>query len=116
MGEEFKANLGSLMKEAQKMQKHMQDAQKALASLEVDGESGGGLVKIRMNGRHHILHVDIDPQLLTPDQQKVLQELFAAAVNDASNKLEQESTRRITELASDFNFPTDLNLGEIEEE
>jgi len=71
------------MKQAQEMQEKMQKAQEDVASLEIEGQAGGGLVKVVMTGRHELRKVDIDPGLLADDKE-MLEDLVAAAVNDAS--------------------------------
>ncbi|OJY48119.1 MAG: nucleoid-associated protein, YbaB/EbfC family, partial [Legionella sp. 40-6] len=73
-------NLGKLMQEAQKMQQRMQEAQRQLSELTVTGEAGGGMVTIKMNGRHDVLEVKIKPSALDEDVE-MLQDLIAAATN-----------------------------------
>ena len=107
-------NLGNLMKEAQKMQQRMQEAQQQLSLLIVTGESGGGMVKVEMNGRHDIIKVKINPSLMEEDAE-LLEDLFAAAVNDAVRKVEKASKEKITQLTAGLNIPTDfLKEGEKE--
>ena len=77
----FKGGMGNLMKQAQKMQDDMQKLQEELASAEVTGEAGAGLVKVVMTGRHDVRKFDIDPSLLAEDKE-MLEDLLAAAVND----------------------------------
>jgi len=83
----MKSGLGGLMKQAQKMQEQMQAAQESLAGLTVTGESGGGLVRVEMTGRHECRRVRVDPMLLSEDSD-MLEDLIAAAINDASQKTE----------------------------
>lgn len=83
----MKSGLGGLMKQAQKMQEQMQAAQDALADLTVTGESGGGMVRVEMTGKHECRRVQIDPTLLGEDSD-MLEDLVAAAINDASRKIE----------------------------
>jgi DNA-binding YbaB/EbfC family protein len=104
-------NLGDLMKEAQKMQQRMQDAQKELSELSVDGESGGGMVSLKMNGRHNVTSVKIKPSLLEEDVE-MLEDLLAAAVNDAVRKIEKVSKEKISKLTAGLNIPTDLMGGD----
>lgn len=96
--------LNNLMKEAEKMQKRMQEAQKQLSELIVVGESGGGMVKVEMNGRHDVRKININPNLMD-EGHEIVGELVAAAVNDAVRKIEKESQRRIGELTSGINIP-----------
>ena len=100
-------NLGNLMKEAQKMQQRMQEAQQQLSQLIVSGESGGGMVKIEMNGRHDVLKVKINPSLME-EEAEMLEDLIAAAVNDAVRKVEKASKEKISQLTAGLNIPTDF--------
>lgn len=100
-------NLGNLMKEAQKMQLRMQEAQQQLSQLVVSGESGGGMVKIEMNGRHDITSVKINKTLMEEDVE-MLEDLVAAAVNDAVRKVEKASKEKISQLTAGLNIPTDF--------
>ena len=79
--------LGDLMKQAQQMQEKVQQMQQQLANAEVTGESGAGLVKVLMTGRHDVKGVQIDPSLMSEDKE-VLEDLLAAAVNDAVRRVE----------------------------
>src|SRR5690625_7357378 len=81
-------NLGQLMKQAQEMQSRMAEMQERLQDSEVVGQAGGGMVQITMNGKHEVRAVKIDPNLITPDEAEVLEDLIAAAVNDARVKIE----------------------------
>ncbi len=100
-------NLSNLMKEAQKMQQRMQEAQQQLSELTVTGESGGGMVKIKMNGRHDVLEVKINPSLMEEDKE-MLEDLVAAAINDAVRKIEKASKEKIGQLTAGLNIPTDF--------
>ena len=100
-------NLGNLMKEAQKMQQRMQEAQQQLGQLIVVGESGGGMVRIEMNGRHDVVKVKVSPTLMEEDVE-MLEDLFAAAVNDAVRKVEKASKEKISQLTAGLNIPTDF--------
>jgi nucleoid-associated protein EbfC len=106
-------NLGNLMKEAQKMQQRMQEAQQQLSQLVVKGEAGGGIVMIEMNGRHDVTKVTIKPTMMDEDVE-MLEDLIAAAVNDAVRKIEKASKEKISQLTAGLNIPTDL-LGDKEE-
>lgn len=100
-------NLGNLMKEAQKMQQRMQEAQEQLSKLSVSGKSGGGMVEIEMNGRHDVLKVKINASLMEEDVE-MLEDLVAAAVNDAVQKVEKASKEKISQLTAGLNIPTDF--------
>jgi DNA-binding YbaB/EbfC family protein len=100
-------NLGNLMKEAQKMQQRMQEAQQQLSQLLVDGEAGGGMIKVKMNGRHDVTEVKINPSLMDEDVE-MLEDLVAAAINDAVRKVEKISKEKINQLTAGLNIPTDF--------
>lgn len=104
-------NLSDLMKEAQKMQQRMQQAQEQLSKLIVSGKAGGGMVEIEMNGRHDVTRVKINPSLQEEDIE-MLEDLVAAAVNDAVRKVESESRKKISELTSGLNIPSDFMEGD----
>jgi len=96
--------LGDIMKQAQAMQENMKKMQADLAKLEVTGESGAGLVKVKMNGRHDVKKVTLDDSLLKEDKE-MLEDLLAAAVNDAVRKVEESSKDKMGGLASGLNLP-----------
>ncbi len=93
----MKGGMGDLMKQAQQMQEKMQQAQQEIANAEVTGESGAGLVKIVMNGRHDVKQVNIDDSLMSEDKE-ILEDLIAAAVNDAVRKIESTSQEKMSGL------------------
>lgn len=105
----FKGGMGNLMKQAQKMQEDMQKVQEELANAEVSGESGAGLVKVVMTGRHDVRKVEIDPTLLGEDKE-MLEDLLAAAVNDAVRKVEKNNKERMGELTSGLGLPAGMKL------
>jgi DNA-binding YbaB/EbfC family protein len=93
----MKGNLGALMKQAQQMQENMKRMQEQLATVEVEGQSGAGMVKVLMNCRHDVRRVTIDPGVM--DDREMLEDLLAAAVNDAVRKVEatvQEKMASVT--------------------
>ncbi len=97
-------DLNNLMKQAQEMQKKMQLAQKEIENTEVTGESGGGLVKITLNGRHKVIRVKLDPAF--PEETlEVMEDLVAAAFNDASGRIEAVSKEKLATLTSGLNLP-----------
>lgn len=105
----MKGGLGGLMKQAQKMQEDMQKAQEEIAKLEVTGESGGGLVKVTMTGRHEARRVEIDGSL-TGDDKEMLEDLIAAAINDAAHKLEATTQERMAGMTSGLNLPEGFKM------
>lgn len=104
----MKGGLGNLMKQAQAMQENLRRAQEELAKVEVTGTAGGGMVSVTMTCRHDVRRVQIDATLLQDDKE-VLEDLVAAAVNDAVRKAEKASQERLSGLASGLNIPG-LNL------
>ena len=104
----MKGALSGLMKQAQQMQENLQKAQEELAQLEITGESGGGMVKVVMTGRHDVRRVSIDPSLM--DDQEMLEDLLAAAVNDAVRKVEKVSQEKMGGLAGGLNLPGGMKL------
>ena len=100
----MKADLNDLMKKAAEMQEKMQKAQEEMANREVLGESGAGLVKVTMTGRHDVRRVEIDPSLLT-ENKEILEDLLAAAVNDAVRKVEESSKSELGDMLSGMGMP-----------
>ena len=92
-----KPGLGELMKKAQEMQKKMQEIQKQVADMEVTGQSGGGLVKIIMTGQHMAKRVMLDPSLMK-EEKSIVEDLIAAAINDASTKIEKGTRDKMSSL------------------
>jgi hypothetical protein len=105
----MKGGLGNMMKQAQQLQANLQKAQEELANLEVTGESGGGMVQVVMNGRHDVRRVSIDPSLLGEDRE-MLEDLVAAAVNDAVRKVERTTQERMAGLTAGLGLPGGLKL------
>jgi DNA-binding YbaB/EbfC family protein len=105
----FKGGMGNLMKQAQKMQDDMQKIQEELANAEVTGESGAGLVKVVMTGRHDVKRVDIDSSLMEEDKE-MLEDLLAAAVNDAVRKVEENSKDKMSGLTSGMGLPPGFKM------
>lgn len=101
--------IGDLMKQAQEMQSRMQDMQAEMAAMEVQGESGAGLVKVVMNCRHEVKSVGIDQSLLSEDKD-VLEDLIAAACNDCVRRVEKAQADKMSELTGGINLPFG-NLG-----
>ena len=102
-----------MLKQAQEMQKKMQEAQDELSKMDIIGESGGGLVKVTMNGRHDAKKVEINDEALK-EVKSVLEDLVAAAINDATRKVEQASQSEIMRLTKEMGLPTDINKSEDE--
>ena len=94
----MKGGMGKLIKQAKKMQEDMQKAQEELASMEIVGEAGGGMVKVTMNGRHEVRGVKIDDALFGDDKE-MLEDLVAAACNDAVRRIADTTQERMSGLA-----------------
>ena len=92
------------MKQAQEMQERMQKMQEEVANAEVQGESGAGMVKVVMTGRHDVKRVEIDPSLMSEDKE-ILEDLLAAAVNDAVRRVEQFNQDKMGGLTAGINLP-----------
>lgn len=99
-----KGGLGNLMKQAQQMQEKMQKMQEEIAQLEVTGESGAGLVKVTINGAHNCRRVEIDPSLLEDDKE-MLEDLVAAAFNDAARRIEETQKEKMASVSSGMQLP-----------
>ena len=105
----MKGGMGDLMKQAQKMQEELQKAQQEVARAEVTGESGAGLVKIVMNGRHDVKSIAIDDSLMEEDKE-ILEDLIAAAVNDAVRKVESNTQERMAKVTGGMGMPPGFNM------
>jgi DNA-binding YbaB/EbfC family protein len=105
----MKGGLGNLMRQAQQMQETMKKAQEELAGLEVTGESGAGMVKVTLNGRHEAKRVAIEPKLLS-EEKEMLEDLLTAAINDAVQKIAARSQEKYSGLMSGLNLPPGLKL------
>ena len=105
----MKGNISDLMQQAQKMQADMQKKQEEIANAEVQGESGAGLVTVIMTGRHDIKRVSIDDAVFTEDKE-VLEDLLAAAVNDAVRKVEAQNRDAMSGLTAGLNLPAGFKL------
>jgi DNA-binding YbaB/EbfC family protein len=105
----MKGGLGQLMRQAQQMQADMQKAQEELAGLEVTGSAGGGMVSVVMTGKHEVRRVSIDSSLIGEDRE-MLEDLVAAAVNDAVRKVEQTVQEKFSGIAGGMSLPPGMKL------
>ncbi len=105
----MKNQLGQLMKQAQQMQEQMQEAQAALADLEVQGEAGGGMVKLKMTCRHEVRGIDIDAALLGDDRD-MLEDILTAAFNDALRKVDSTIQDKYSGMTTGLNLPGGFKL------
>lgn len=103
-------NLQKMMQQAQQMQQKMAEMQSRLEQEETDGSAGGGLVKIRINGRNIMLKVEIDASLLKPDEKEVLEDMLVAAYNDARNKVDATFNDSMAKMTKDLNLPPNFKL------
>ena len=102
-------NINELMKQAKQMQEKMSSLQQEASSQQVTGESGAGLIKVTMTGRYDVRKVDIDPSVLSEDKE-FLEDLLAAAVNDAVRKVEQKSKDVLSSLAGGIDVPPGFKM------
>ena len=105
----MKGALGDMMKKAQEMQENLQKAQRELANKEVTGEAGGGMVTVVMRGTHEVNHVTIDPTLVD-EVVEMLEDLVAAAINDAVHKVEKSNQAAMQEMTAGLNLPPGFKL------
>jgi len=103
-------NLDELMKKAQEIQQKMKWAQTELASVQVTGAAGGNMIEVVINGRREVLKVNIDDSALK-ESKAVIQDLIAAAINDAIRKVEKVAQEKMMKLAKDFGLPEDMPTG-----
>jgi DNA-binding YbaB/EbfC family protein len=106
----MKGGIGNLMKQAQQMQENLQKAQEEIAQVEVDGESGGGMVRETMTGRHEERRVTIDPSLFDDGDREMIEDLVAAAINDAARKVEQATQEKMAGVAGGMNLPPGMKM------
>ena len=102
-------NFGNMMKQAQAMQANMQKVQAEIANIEVSGESGGGMVKVTMTGKHEVKRVQIEPAVSGEDRE-MLEDLVAAAVNDAVHKVEAQISEKMAAVTAGMQLPPGLKL------
>ena len=103
-------NFNDMMKKAQEMQKKMQEIQDSLSNLEVEGTSGGGIVKIIMNCKNEVKKIDIDPSIIKNDEKEVMEDLIIAALNDAKSKAEEKSQDKMKELTGGLGLPSGMKM------
>ena len=104
----MKGGIAGLMKQAQQMQENMKKAQEQLALVEVEGQSGAGMVKVLMTCAHDVRRVNIDASVM--DDKEMLEDLVAAAINDAMRRAEQVSQERMAGFTSGLNLPAGMKL------
>ena len=105
-----KGGMGNLMKQAQQMQDRMQKVQEEIATTEVTGESGAGLVKVTITGSHSVRRVEIDPSLMEEDEKDMLEDLIAAAFNDASRRIEETQKDKMAGVTGGMQMPPGFKM------
>jgi nucleoid-associated protein EbfC len=105
----MRGQLGQLMQQAQRMQEDMKRAQEEIAKLEVTGSSGGGLVSVVMSGTHEVRRVQIDRKLFADDPE-MAEDLVAAAINDAVNKVAEASKNKLGGVTAGMNLPAGFKM------
>ena len=104
----MKGGIAGLMKQAQMMQENMKKAQEQLAQVEVEGQSGAGMVKVTMTCGHDVRRIAIDPSVM--DDKEMLEDLVAAAVNDAMRRVEEVTRERMAGFTAGMNLPAGMKL------
>jgi len=105
----MKGGLGNLMKQAQQMQENLQKAQEEIGNMEVTGTAGGGMVTVVMTGRHDVKRVNLDSALMEEDKE-MIEDLLAAAVNDAVRAVEKQSKDKMAGVTGGMDLPPGMNL------
>lgn len=105
----FKGGMGNIMKQAQQMQERMQKTQEELATLEVVGESGAGMVKVVMTCNHNVRRVDIDESLMDDDKD-MIEDLVAAAFNDAARRVSETSKEKMSDVTGGMPMPPGMKM------
>ena len=105
----FKGGMGNIMKQAQAMQDKMQKMQAEIATMEVTGEAGAGLVKITMLGNHNVRRVSIDDSLMQDDKD-MLEDLIAAAINDAVRRVDETSKEKMASVTGGLQLPPGMKM------
>ena len=103
-------NIGNMMKQAQQLQKKMSDTQEKLNSIEVEGTSGGGLVKVISTAKGEIKRISIDDSLIKPEEKEIVEDLIVAAINDAKQKGEAAAQEEMKKITGDISLPPGMKL------
>jgi len=105
----FKGGMGNIMKQAQQMQDKMQKAQEEIAGMEVTGEAGAGMVKVTMLGNHNVRRVEVDESLMEDDKE-MIEDLVAAAINDAVRRVQEASKERMADVTGGMQMPPGFKM------
>ena len=103
-------NIGNMMKQTQQLQKKMSEAQEKLASIEVEGVSGGGLIKVISNAKGEIKRIILDESVLKPEEKEITEDLIVAAINDAKKKAEEASQEEMKNISGGLSLPPGMKL------
>lgn len=103
-------NIQKMMKQAQQMQKKMEDAQAQLENLEIEGASGGGMVKITLTGKGIAKNISIDKEIVDPNDVEMLEDLIVAAINDAKNKIDNETSGAMNDAMGGISLPPGMKM------
>jgi len=98
-------NMGKMMKQVKQMQKKVEKIQDELAEEEVEGTAGGGVVRVKANGKQEILDISIDPEVVDADDVEMLEDLILAAVNDAVNNAQELANEQMNDITGGMNIP-----------
>jgi DNA-binding YbaB/EbfC family protein len=105
----MRGNIGNMMKQAQALQSNMQKAQAEIATMEIEGVAGGGMVKVTMTGKHEVKRVQIEPQVIGEDRE-MLEDLIAAAINDAVHRVEAATQAKMSSMMAGVSLPPGFKL------
>ncbi|MBS91527.1 MAG: YbaB/EbfC family nucleoid-associated protein [Rickettsiales bacterium] len=103
-------NISQIMKQAKAMQEKMAEVQKKIEEAEVEGTSGGGAVKVLVNGKHNVKKITIDPSLVDKNEVEVLEDLLVAALNDATNKISENMSSQLSSISGGMDLPPGMKL------
>jgi len=103
-------NISQIMKQAKVMQEKMAEVQKKIEEAEVEGSSGGGAVKVLVNGKHNVKKITIDPSLVDKNEIEVLEDLLVAALNDATNKIAENMSSQLSSISGGMDLPPGMKL------
>tara|TARA_B100000963_G_scaffold86104_1_gene73733 strand:+ start:200 stop:523 length:324 start_codon:yes stop_codon:yes gene_type:complete len=103
-------NMSQIMKQAKAMQEKMAEMQKKIEETEIEGSSGGGAVKIVMNGKHEVKNLFIDPSIVNSDEKEVLEDLIIAALNDVNKKISENTNNQLGSISGGMGLPPGLKL------
>ena len=103
-------NMSQIMKQAKAMQEKMAEMQKKIEDTEIEGSSGGGAVKVLMNGKHELKKINIDPSLMNSEDKEVLEDLIVAAINDVNKKIAENMNNQLGSLSGGMGLPPGMKL------